>query len=117
MPQPFSMVGAELPQDQRELLMQKTYANKNIPNTPKTNDMLNYMANGVPYDIEGLMTAYALKHGQEKAVALRNALPKMGLRDMLEAQFALQEAGQEADAMRDREQGRANAQSIITVPR
>lgn len=116
MPNPYSMVGAELQQPEREALSQGIAGNPSIPRNARGENLRNYLSGGVPPDYEGLVTAYALKHGQDKAKAFRAALPTMGLRDLIAAQFDLQSAGRESDAMYDREAGRAAAQKIISIP-
>lgn len=62
-----------------------------------------YLSSGVPYDNEGLLSAYALKYGQQKAMELLEAMPHMNTEDLLAVEKSLGQAGRESDSVNERE--------------
>ena len=62
-----------------------------------------YLSSGLSYDNEGLLRAYAMKFGQDKAMQLMQALPTMSRQELLNAQMAVQGAANESDSQDQRE--------------
>ncbi len=62
-----------------------------------------YLSGGVPYDVEGLLSSFALKYGQDKALELLGALPTMGPQDLLAVSKLVEGAANESGDMAKRE--------------
>lgn len=62
-----------------------------------------YLGQGLAYDYEGLLSAYAQKYGQDNAMKLLDALPHMSREDLLATQEDVRGAARESDAVSQRE--------------
>ena len=67
------------------------------------NPSAGYMSEGLAYDNEGLLGAFAAKFGQDAAMKLLEALPTMSRADLIAAQRAVQGAAIESQNQDQRE--------------
>lgn len=62
-----------------------------------------YLADGLSYDVEGLLRAVALKYGMEAASNLMQKLPTMSRQELMNTQRMVELAARESDNMDERE--------------
>lgn len=79
------------------------YANPNFPNTNQGNDQRNYLAGGLPYDVEGLLRSVAMKYGIDAAKQLVEKIPTMSRSELMAIYKLVQGAARESDSMDERE--------------
>lgn len=79
------------------------YDNPNYPRGQRGADQRNYLAGGLPYDVEGLLSSVALKYGVEAAKGLLAKLPTMSRKDLMMVYQLVGNAASESDSMNQRE--------------
>ena len=75
-----------------------------------------YLTEGLAYDVEGLLSAYALKFGQDRAMKLMDALPHLNTRDLLEVQRSVSGAARESMDMGTRERNTYERNDALYPP-